>query len=159
VPAPGFTTSFWWGLCQHLGSPPVFGGVCVPAPGFTTSFWWGLCASTWVHHQFLVGSVPAPWFTTSFWWGLCASTLVHHQFLAGSVLLIILVFCVVLCFVCLRVVFQMLPLCLWGYCYGVKCHFWQYFSYIVAVSFIDGENLSILRKPLTSCKPLANFIT
>ena len=26
-------------------------------------------------------------------------------------------------------------------CYGVKCHFQQYFSYIMAVSFIGGEEL------------------
>ena len=30
---------------------------------------------------------------------------------------------------------------------GVKCHFQQYFSYIMAVSFIDGGNQSTRRKP------------
>jgi hypothetical protein len=34
-------------------------------------------------------------------------------------------------------------------------HFQQYFSYIVAVSFIGGENW---RNPQTCCKSLANFI-
>jgi hypothetical protein len=32
------------------------------------------------------------------------------------------------------------------------------FSYIVAVSFIGGENLSTRRKPPTCCKSLTNFI-
>jgi hypothetical protein len=32
---------------------------------------------------------------------------------------------------------------------GVKRHFHQYFSCIVAVSFIGGENLSIWEKPQT----------
>jgi len=34
----------------------------------------------------------------------------------------------------------------WFWFYGVKRHFLQYFSYIVAASCIDGENR---RKPLT----------
>ena len=38
-------------------------------------------------------------------------------------------------------------------------HFQQYFSYIVAVSFIGGENQSTRRKPLTCRKSLPNFIT
>jgi hypothetical protein len=33
-----------------------------------------------------------------------------------------------------------------------KRHFQQYFSYIVAVSFIDGENQSTLTKPPTCNK-------
>ena len=37
-------------------------------------------------------------------------------------------------------------------------HFQQYFSYIVAVSFIDGGNRSTRRKPLTCRKSLTNFI-
>ena len=43
--------------------------------------------------------------------------------------------------------------------YGVQCQFEQYFSYIVAVSFIGGGNRSIRGKPLTCCKSLTNFIT
>ena len=43
--------------------------------------------------------------------------------------------------------------------YGVKCHFQKYFSYIVAVSFVDGGNQSNQRKPPTSHKLLTNFIT
>ena len=43
--------------------------------------------------------------------------------------------------------------------YGAKCHFQQYFSYIMAVSFIGGENRSMQRKPLTCRKSLTNFIT
>ena len=39
--------------------------------------------------------------------------------------------------------------------YGVKRHFLQYFSYIVAISFIGGENRSTRRNPQT----LTNFIT
>jgi hypothetical protein len=52
----------------------------------------------------------------------------------------------------------------WG-CYyvclfdGVLRHFQQYFSYIVAVSFIGGKNRRTRRKPLTSRKSLTNFIT
>jgi hypothetical protein len=42
--------------------------------------------------------------------------------------------------------------------YGVKCHFQQYFSYIVAVSFIGG-GYSIWRNPPTCHKSLTNFIT
>ena len=37
--------------------------------------------------------------------------------------------------------------------------FKQYFSYIVAVSFIDGGNWSTQRKPLSFIKSLTNFIT
>jgi len=37
--------------------------------------------------------------------------------------------------------------------------FQQYFSYIVAVSFIGGGNRSIRRKPPTLHKSLTNFIT
>jgi hypothetical protein len=44
--------------------------------------------------------------------------------------------------------------------YGVKRHFQQYFSYIVAVSFIGWENRSTPgRKPPTCHKSLTNFIT
>jgi hypothetical protein len=42
---------------------------------------------------------------------------------------------------------------------GFKCHFQQYFGYIVSVSFIGGGNHSTMRKPLTCCKSLTNFIT
>jgi hypothetical protein len=38
-------------------------------------------------------------------------------------------------------------------------HFLQYFSYIVAVSFIGGGNQSTQRKPPTCHKSLTNFIT
>jgi len=40
--------------------------------------------------------------------------------------------------------------------YDVSRHFQQYFCYIVAVSFIGGENQ---RKPLTCRKSVSNFIT
>jgi hypothetical protein len=30
--------------------------------------------------------------------------------------------------------------------YGAQCHFQQYFSYIVVVSFIDGENREYTEK-------------
>ena len=43
--------------------------------------------------------------------------------------------------------------------YGVYCHFQQYFSYIVAISFIGGGNRSIRRKPPTCRKSLTIFIT
>jgi hypothetical protein len=43
--------------------------------------------------------------------------------------------------------------------YGVLCHFQQYFSYIVVVSFIGVGNLSTRRKPMTCRKSLTNFIT
>ena len=43
--------------------------------------------------------------------------------------------------------------------YGVEHHFQQYFSYIVAVSFIGGGRRSTLRKPPTYLKSLTNFIT
>jgi hypothetical protein len=36
--------------------------------------------------------------------------------------------------------------------YGVQRHFQQYFSYIMAVSFIGGRNRSARRKPPTCCK-------
>jgi hypothetical protein len=42
---------------------------------------------------------------------------------------------------------------------GVLHHFQQYFSYIVAVSFIGGGNRSTQRKPPTCRKSLTNFIT
>ena len=42
---------------------------------------------------------------------------------------------------------------------GFKCHFQQYFSYIVAVSVNGGENWSTQRKPPTCRKSLTNFIT
>ena len=45
-----------------------------------------------------------------------------------------------------------------------KCHFQQYFSYIVAVSFISGENLeyqektwSTRRKPGDNLHPVASY--
>jgi hypothetical protein len=41
--------------------------------------------------------------------------------------------------------------------YGVKRHFQQYFSYIVAVSFIGGGNRSTRRKPPTCRKSLTNL--
>ena len=41
----------------------------------------------------------------------------------------------------------------------VKRHFQQYFSYIVAVSFIDGGNRKTRRKPPTCLLSLTNFIT
>jgi hypothetical protein len=43
-----------------------------------------------------------------------------------------------------------------GYC--VQRHFQQYFSYIVAISFIGGGNESTWRKPPTCHKSLTNFI-
>jgi len=43
-----------------------------------------------------------------------------------------------------------------GLAYGVESHFQQYFSYIVAVGFIDGGNW---RKPPTCRKSLTSFIT
>ena len=39
-----------------------------------------------------------------------------------------------------------------GFTYGVLCHFQQYFSYIMALSFTGGGNQSIRRKPPTCCK-------
>ena len=42
---------------------------------------------------------------------------------------------------------------------SVWWHFQQYFSYILAVSFIDGGNWSTRRKPPTFHKSLTNFIT
>jgi hypothetical protein len=41
--------------------------------------------------------------------------------------------------------------------YGAQCRFQQYFSYIVAVSFIGGRNWSTRRKPPSCRKSLANF--
>jgi len=49
--------------------------------------------------------------------------------------------------------------CGFGFAYGVLRHFQQYFSYIVAFSFISGENRSTRRKPPTCRKSLTNFIT
>ena len=43
--------------------------------------------------------------------------------------------------------------------YGVKRHFQQYFSYIVAVRFIGGGNRSPRRKQPTFRKSLTKFIT
>jgi hypothetical protein len=42
--------------------------------------------------------------------------------------------------------------------YGVKCHFQQYFSYIVAVSFIGGGNRRTQRKPLTCLEKDMQYI-
>jgi len=42
---------------------------------------------------------------------------------------------------------------------GVKRHFQKHFSYIMAVSFVVGENRSTRRKPTTCRKSLTNFIT
>ena len=47
----------------------------------------------------------------------------------------------------------------WGQGYGIKRHFQQYFSYIVAVRFIGGGNQSTQRKPPTCHKSLKTFIT
>ena len=49
--------------------------------------------------------------------------------------------------------------CLFVYFDGVQRHFQQYFSYIVAVSFIGGENRRTQRKSPTCRKSLTNFIT
>jgi hypothetical protein len=43
--------------------------------------------------------------------------------------------------------------------YGVQRHFQQYFSYIVAVSFIGRGNRSTRKKPPACHKLLTNFIT
>jgi hypothetical protein len=43
--------------------------------------------------------------------------------------------------------------------YGIYCHFQQYFSYIMAVSFIDGGNQNNWRIPITGRKSLTNLIT
>ena len=43
--------------------------------------------------------------------------------------------------------------------YGVLCHFQQYFSVILAVSFIGGGKWSTRRKPSTCRKSLTNGIT
>ena len=51
---------------------------------------------------------------------------------------------------------NMLCVCLFD---GIKRHFQQYFSYIVAVSFIGGGNRRTRRKPPTCRKSLTNFIT
>jgi len=45
-----------------------------------------------------------------------------------------------------------------GLVYGVQRHFQQYFSYIVAVSFIVGGSRSTRSKPPTCRKSLTNFI-
>jgi hypothetical protein len=37
----------------------------------------------------------------------------------------------------------------WFLVYGVQCHFQQYFSYKVVVTFIGGGNQSTWRKQLT----------
>ena len=57
------------------------------------------------------------------------------------------------------VAFGMFDCLLALFVYGVYSNFQQYFSYIVAVSFIGGGNWSTLRKPLICCKSLINFIT
>jgi hypothetical protein len=49
-----------------------------------------------------------------------------------------------------------LPFIPWSW---MSMHFQQYFSYIVAVSFIGGVNQITRRKPPTCCKSLTNFIT
>jgi hypothetical protein len=46
----------------------------------------------------------------------------------------------------------------WGQGYGIKHPFQQYFSYIVAVSFIGGGNQSTQRKPPTCHKSLKTCI-
>jgi len=46
-----------------------------------------------------------------------------------------------------------------GWFYGDKRHFQQYFSYIVAVSFIGGGNRSTQRKPPICHSSMTNFIT
>jgi hypothetical protein len=43
--------------------------------------------------------------------------------------------------------------------YGVKHHFQQYFSYIMATGFSGGRSRSIRREPPTMGKQLVNFIT
>jgi hypothetical protein len=40
-----------------------------------------------------------------------------------------------------------------------KCHFQQYFSYIMATSLSGGRSWRIRIEPLTMDKQLANFIT
>jgi hypothetical protein len=45
-----------------------------------------------------------------------------------------------------------------GLSYDVLCYFQQYFSYIMAVSFIGGGNRSARRNRLTCRKSLTNFI-
>jgi hypothetical protein len=50
--------------------------------------------------------------------------------------------------------------CIWiSFDGSLYCPFQQYFSYIVAVSFIGGGNWRSWRKPQTCRKPLTNFIT
>ena len=46
-----------------------------------------------------------------------------------------------------------------GWDYGIYRHFQQYFSYIVAVSFIGVGNRSPQRKPLTCRKSLLKYST
>jgi len=43
--------------------------------------------------------------------------------------------------------------------FGVKCHFQQYFSYIMATSFSGGRSRSTRRELPTMGKQLVNFIT
>jgi hypothetical protein len=50
--------------------------------------------------------------------------------------------------------FKRCPLCLFD---GAQRHFQQYFSYIVAVSFIGGGNQSTRRKPPTCRKSMTNL--
>jgi hypothetical protein len=50
--------------------------------------------------------------------------------------------------------------CLYVYLFnGLYRHFQQYYSYIVAVSFIGGGNRRTRIKPPTCRKSLTNFIT
>jgi hypothetical protein len=51
------------------------------------------------------------------------------------------------------------PLMLWVWIsIRARCHFQQYFSYIVAVSFIGGGNQRTWKKPLTCRKSLTNVV-
>jgi hypothetical protein len=54
---------------------------------------------------------------------------------------------------------KFIDMALWFMIYGASRHFQQYFSYIVAVSFIGGRNRNTRRKPPTCRKSLTNFIT
>ena len=64
--------------------------------------------------------------------------------------------CIIYIYYSLRFYFPYLSLLndfLRAWAYGVWRHFQQYFSYIVAVSFISGGNQSARRKPLTTDLP------
>jgi hypothetical protein len=54
---------------------------------------------------------------------------------------------------------KFIDMALWFMIHGASRHFQQYFSYIVAVSFIGGRNRNTRRKPPTCRKSLTNFIT